>query len=43
VERCYGGGVCIDKCPDKARKLVRDRKRGIKPMDVRKLVRTNVG
>lgn len=43
MDKCYGGGVCIEKCPKKARKLVRDRKRNIKPMDVRKLVSKKAG
>jgi len=43
MDKCYGGGVCIEKCPKKARKPVRDRKRNIKPMDVRKLVSKKAG
>jgi NAD-dependent dihydropyrimidine dehydrogenase PreA subunit len=43
LDKCYGGGVCIEKCPQEARKLVRDRKRNIKPMDVRKLINKKAG
>jgi Pyruvate/2-oxoacid:ferredoxin oxidoreductase delta subunit len=38
TDKCYGGGVCIEKCPSGARRLVPDTKRGILPMDIRSLV-----
>lgn len=37
VDKCYGGGVCIEKCPNGARTLVHDTRRGILPMDIRNL------
>lgn len=33
---CMGCGVCVDKCPNEARSLVRDEKKGV-PLDVRAL------